>query len=156
MRPLHQRRMIFIAGFAVYFIVLWILWPTMVVYPLKIYVVFLHELSHAIAGVATGGTVQSITLSSAEGGATYVQGGSSFITLSAGYLGSMLWGLLLLLAADARPSRARWVMSTLAIVTLIATVMLVRSTFGFVFGLLFGFALLIASRRLSAGGVRIA
>lgn len=155
MRPLHQRRMIFIAGFAIYFILIWVLWPTLAVYPLKIFVVFLHELSHAIAGVATGGQVDRITLSAAEGGATYTRGGSPFLTLSAGYLGSLVWGLLLLLAADARPARGRIVLLVLACTMLFATVLLVRSVFGFAFGLIFGFALLVASRRLGAGGVRV-
>jgi hypothetical protein len=155
MRPLHQRRLIFIAVFAIYFVLLWALWPTLAVYPLKIFVVFLHELSHALAGVATGGHVQRITLSAAEGGATYTEGGNAFLTLSAGYLGSLIWGLLLLVGANARPARARAVLSALSLITLFATVMLVRSMFGFVFGLVFGFALLIASRRLPAPGVRV-
>jgi hypothetical protein len=156
MRPRHQRRLIFIAVFAIYFVLLWVLWPTLAVYPLKIFVVFLHELSHAMAGVATGGHVERITLSAAEGGATYVRGGSGFITLSAGYLGSLVWGLLLLLAANARPARARATLSALAVLTLFATVMFVRSMFGFGFGLMFGLVLLIASRRLPAAGVRVA
>ncbi len=42
---------------------IWVLWPTPVVYPLKIFVVMLHELSHAIAALATGGHVVRITLS---------------------------------------------------------------------------------------------
>lgn len=155
MRTQNQRRLIFVAGFTVYFTLLWVLWPTLAVYPLKIFVVFLHELSHALAGVATGGHVDRITLSPQEGGATYVSGGIAFITLSTGYPGSLVWGLLLLLAADARPARARLVMSLLACTMLFATVMLVRSLFGFAFGLLFGFSLLLASRRLSAGGVRM-
>jgi hypothetical protein len=155
MRTLHQRRLIFIAAFAAYFTLLWMLWPTLAVYPLKIFVVFLHELSHAMAGALTGGHVESITLNAQQGGATLVRGGIPFVTLSAGYLGSLVWGLLLLLAADARPTRARLVLSALACVVLFATVWMVRSVFGFAFGLLFGFALLAASRRLSAGGVRV-
>jgi hypothetical protein len=153
MRPLHKRRMIFIAGFAIYFVLIWALWPTLAIYPLKIFVVFMHELSHATAGVLTGGHVDRITLNAQQGGATYVSGGNGFLMLSAGYLGSLLWGLILLLAANARPRTARAVLAALACVILIATVALVRSAFGFGFGLLFGFALLIASRRLRPGGV---
>ena len=155
MKPLHRRRLAFIAGFTAYFIALWVLWPTLAVYPLKIFVVFLHELSHAMAGVATGGQVERITLDPNQGGATYVRGGNAFLMLTAGYLGSLLWGLLLLEGAKARPKRARLALSALSCLVLIVTVFLVRSWFGVAFGLLFGFILLIASRRLPAGGVAI-
>jgi hypothetical protein len=153
MEPLHRRRLIFVTGFAVYFVLLWALWPTIYIYPLKIFVVFMHELSHAIAGVLTGGTVERITLSPQQGGATYVRGGSRFLMLSAGYLGSLFWGLLLLSAANARARFPRTALSMLAIMILVSTVFFVRSGFGIVFGILFGLTLLFASRRLKPEAV---
>jgi hypothetical protein len=153
MKPLHRRRLTFVAGFTAYFLALWVLWPTMFVYPLKIFVVFLHELSHAVAGVATGGRVESITLDPNQGGATYVRGGNGFIMLSAGYLGSLLWGLLLLEAARARPKTARLSLCALACLMLVVTALFVRSWFGVVFGLLFGLVLLFAGRRLPGDGI---
>src|SRR5687767_6945732 len=54
-KPKTRRRLAFLAGFAVYFSLLWTFWDTPVVYPLKIFVVLLHELSHALAAWATGG-----------------------------------------------------------------------------------------------------
>src|SRR5687767_8967839 len=142
MQTKTRRRLLFLAGFAVYFCALWLLWPTIWIYPLKIFVVFLHELSHALAGIATGGTVQRITLDPRQRGATYVNGGNAFLMLSAGYLGSLLWGLALLLVARTRPSLARRVVFALGVLLLGATVLFVRNGFGFLFGLLFGFALL--------------
>ena len=109
MKPKQRRRLAFVAGFAVYVTALWLLWPTVWIYPFKIFVVFLHELSHAVAGLATGGTVQRITLDPAEGGATYVNGGNAFVMLSAGYLGSLLWGLAILLIARTKPRIGRTV-----------------------------------------------
>ncbi len=153
LQPKSRRRLVFLAGFAVYFTALWLLWPTIWIYPFKIFVVFLHELSHAFAGLATGGTVQRITLDAREGGATYVNGGNAFIMLSAGYLGSLLWGLLLLLVARTRPAVARHVVFGLGLLLLGASVLFVRNWFGFLFGLLFGFGLLIAARKLPAGGI---
>lgn len=67
--------------------------------PLKILVVFLHELSHAMTAVFTGGDIISISVSPAEGGEAWTRGGSRFLTLSAGYLGSLLIGLALLWVA---------------------------------------------------------
>ena len=58
-------------------------------------VIAFHEWSHAIAAVLTGGRVKAIELDPREGGVTHMVGGSSFITLPAGYLGSSLIGALL-------------------------------------------------------------
>ncbi len=44
------------------------LWSTPVAIPLKIFVVFLHELSHVIATVLTGGEVLSLSVSADQGG----------------------------------------------------------------------------------------
>jgi hypothetical protein len=153
MQTRQRRRTIFIAGFALYFVALWVLWPTMAIYPLKIFVVFMHELSHAIAGALTGGVVESITLSARQGGATYVRGGNAFIMLTAGYLGSLFWGLLLLHAANARGRTPRRALNALAVLLLLVTIFFVRSLFGVAFGILFGIGLLIASRRLPPNGV---
>lgn len=149
----QRRRLIFLAGFGAYFLVLWLLWPTVWIYPLKIFVVFLHELSHALAGVATGGAVERITLDPYQGGATYVRGGNAFLMLSAGYLGSLLWGLSLLLLARARPRIARRSVLALGGLLLIVSVLFVRNAFGFAFGLVAGAALLVAARKLPNGGI---
>ena len=153
MQPAQKKRLTFLAGFAMYFVALWFFWPTIWIYPLKIFVVFLHELSHAVAGVATGGVIQRIELDPMQGGATYVRGGNAFVLLSAGYLGSLLWGLALLLVARTRPSVARTVVMVLGAVLLATTVLFVRNGFGFVFGLFFSIALIVAGRKLPSGGI---
>ena len=150
-----SKRQKFLLAFVLYFAVLWYLWPTIWIYPLKIFVVFLHELSHAVAGLATGGVIQAITLDPYQGGATLVRGGSPFVMLSAGYLGSLLWGLALLLIARTRPAIARGTLLVLGALLLATTLLFVRNLFGFVFGLLFGIALIIAARKLSRDGVVI-
>jgi general stress protein CsbA len=48
--------------------------------------------------VLTGARVESITLDPNEGGLTTMRGGNPFITLPAGYIGSALWGSLLVFA----------------------------------------------------------
>ena len=82
------------------FIGIGLLWNTLFVYPLKIFVVFMHEVSHGLAAIATGGRIVEIQINPQQGGHALTQGGSRFWTLTAGYLGSLLWGgLILLLAA---------------------------------------------------------
>ncbi|MEQ9673608.1 MAG: M50 family metallopeptidase, partial [Roseovarius indicus] len=64
-----------------------LLWQTPVVMPLKLLVVFLHELSHAVATVLTGGSVVGMSLDPMQGGSVTARGGWRFVILSAGYLG---------------------------------------------------------------------
>ncbi len=144
-----RRKVRFLAGFAVYFGALWFLWDTPVVYPLKIFVVLLHEVSHALAAVVTGGSLERIVLDPNQGGATYTLGGSRFITLSAGYLGSLAWGGLMTEAARARRIPALWVNGLIGGLVVALTVLFVRSAFGVVFGVVFGVALMAVAGKLS-------
>ena len=149
MQPLLRRRLAFLAGFAVYFGVLWFLWDTPVIYPLKIFVVLLHEVSHAAVAVATGGQIQRIVLDPYQGGACYCPGGNAFLTLSAGYLGSLGWGALMMEAARTRKVPTEWVTGGIGALVLALTVLFVRSPFGIAFGLLFGAGLILVARRLT-------
>lgn len=138
----------FLLGFAVYFAVLWIFWNTGAVYPIKVFVVLLHEMSHGLAAVATGGSIQEIALTPAQGGYCRCPGGNAFLTLSAGYLGSALWGALFLTVAR----RERWVNAATMVVGLLVlgtALLYVRSLFGFLFAVAFGGALLAFGRYLS-------
>lgn len=155
MNDVTRRRLIFLGGFGLYFGALWFLWDTPVVYPLKIFVVLLHEVSHAVAAVATGGHVDRIVLDPNQGGAAYVAGGNAFITLSAGYLGSLAWGVLLILAAQADWVRTRILTGLVGAMVILLTVFYVRSAFGVVFGLAFGAAMLLVARKLSEGTNRM-
>jgi hypothetical protein len=138
----------FLLGFALYFGALWLLWETPVVYPLKVFVVLLHEVSHAMMAVATGGSIDYITLDPRLGGACYCPGGSAFLTLSAGYLGSLLWGGLLLSAARRSKVKSEWVNGLIGALVIGLTILYVRNGFGLAFGVLFGLGMLFVSRRL--------
>jgi len=138
----------FLLGFSLFFVALWFLWDTPVVYPLKIFVVLLHEASHALAVVATGGTLDRITLDPYQGGATYFSGGNAFLALNAGYLGSLLWGGVMFSAARTRWVRADWVNQAIGVAVVALTLFFVRSVFGIVFGIAFGAALAWASARI--------
>ncbi|HLU26038.1 MAG TPA: M50 family metallopeptidase [Longimicrobiales bacterium] len=152
MKSVTRRRLKFVAGFAAYFAALWFLWDTPAVYPLRIFVVLLHEISHGLAAVATGGSIVRIGLSPDEGGVTYTLGGNAFLTLSAGYLGSLAWGLALIEAARARAKRIRVVTAGLGALLLLMAILFVRGWFGWIFTLLAGAVLLLAARRLSPRG----
>jgi len=68
-------------------------------YPFRIFVTFIHEGGHAIAALLTGNSVQSLSVAMNGSGETYTtQGGwfSQMFVSSAGYIGSMTFGALLL------------------------------------------------------------
>ncbi|CAN5797798.1 hypothetical protein BH23GEM9_BH23GEM9_16170 [soil metagenome] len=155
MKTRRRRQTELLLGVGAFYVALWLLWWTPVVFPLRIFVVLLHEVSHAIAAVATGGSVERIVLHANEGGATYVRGGSPFIMLSAGYLGSLLWGLALIEVAGARAAIARRVLMALAVMVLVVAVLYMRNIFGFMFSVAVGGALLLAARRLRPRGVAV-
>src|SRR6266568_1272516 len=83
------------------------IWDTFVVYPFRVFVVFLHEISHGIAALVTGGRILAIGLTFDEGGVCVTDGGNRFLILNAGYLGSLFWGVLLLVARGAPRPRPR-------------------------------------------------
>ena len=148
LKPRTRRRLAFVAGFVVYFSLLWTFWETVLVYPLKIFVVLLHELSHAIAAWATGGEVAYIVLNPRQGGETGSRGGNPFLMLSAGYLGSLLWGVGLVRAAYWKRVHAGTVTGIIGVMVLALTALVVRSQFGVVFGVLFALVLLACAWRL--------
>jgi len=81
-------------------IALWLIpYGEFVVYPIRLFVTFIHESSHALMAVLTGGAVQSLTISADTSGLTYsapsgMIGG--LLTSSAGYLGTTIAGVLML------------------------------------------------------------
>ena len=147
--PTAKTRVRLVAGFMAFFAALWFLWDTWIVTPLKLFVVLLHEISHGLAAVATGGAIEKIVVTSDLGGACYCGGGDAFLTLSAGYLGSLLWGAALVLVAARLGRKSSWITGTIGVLIGLVAVLYVRNPFGLLFGLGFGAALIGAARYLS-------
>lgn len=129
-----------------------LLWNTWFIYPLRLLVVFFHELSHGLAAVVTGGRIVQIQLMAQEGGICITQGGARLLILSAGYLGSLLWGGVILLIA-ARTRRDREVCIALGTLLLLVALIWVRPvlSFGFGFALIIALLLIAAGWKLSEG-----
>ena len=81
-------------------IILWFIpFAEVLTFPFRIFVTFIHEGGHAIAALLTGNSVGSLSVAMNASGETYTsQGGtiSQMLVASAGYLGSMTYGALLL------------------------------------------------------------
>ncbi|WP_164660042.1 M50 family metallopeptidase [Tropicibacter sp. Alg240-R139] len=128
-------------------VLLFALWQTPVVAPLKILIVYLHELSHAIAILATGGSVESLTVNANEGGLVISRGGNRFLSLSAGYLGSLIIGAMLFVAA-VRTHADRAILGVMGGIIVLTTLLYSREVFAVVFGLVTGLAMLAVARFL--------
>ena len=74
------------------------LWDSLLIYPIKFFVVLLHEISHSIMTIITGGKVNEIFISFDLGGSTLTSGGHKLLIASAGYLGSLIFGAVLFIA----------------------------------------------------------
>lgn len=68
-----------------------------VTYPFRIFVTYVHESSHVIATLLTGGSALGMDVDPDGSGVAYHRGGVGVIVSSAGYLGSTLFGGFLLL-----------------------------------------------------------
>ena len=81
-------------------VVLWFIpFAEFLTYPFRIFVTFIHEGGHALAALVTGNSVASLSVATNASGETYTtQGGliSQVFISSAGYLGAMAFGGLLL------------------------------------------------------------
>ena len=114
-------------------------------YPFRIFVTFIHEGGHAIAALVTGNSVQSLSVAMNGSGETYTtQGGmfSQMLVSSAGYIGAMTYGALLLVLIR-RSVAARLVLVGSAVVVFALTTIfgvvkpLVAGTWGSLGGLPF-------------------
>src|SRR2546423_15359798 len=83
-------------------LVLWFIpYANLLTYPFKLFVTFIHEGGHALAAVLTGNSVRSLSVSLDASGLTETMiapGGffSQLLISSAGYLGAISFGALLL------------------------------------------------------------
>jgi hypothetical protein len=130
-------------------ILIFVLWEYPVLYPLKLLVVFFHESSHALAALFTGGSVDELVIDPQQGGHVLSRGGNRFVTLTAGYLGSLLWGMLIYLGAVKTPFH-KAIMFLLGLSVIGITLLFARNVFGLAFGGMAGALMLLAARYLAA------
>ncbi|ATF19297.1 M50 family metallopeptidase [Phaeobacter gallaeciensis] len=125
-----------------------LLWSTPAVLPLRILTVFLHETSHAIVTLATGGEVLNLTIDPYEGGSVTARGGNRFLMLSAGYTGSLLIGAALFVIA-LRTDWDRKVLALFGALMLLVAAIYIRDLFALGFTLVTGALMLATARYLS-------
>ena len=98
---MDKEEYIFLAVYAFYIILMYILYWRDVMKPLKLLAVFVHEMGHAVAAWLTCGKVHSVTVLADESGLAVYQPGIKVIIYPAGYVGGSLWGAMMItLSAD--------------------------------------------------------
>ena len=118
-------------------------WQHAILYPLKLLVVFFHESSHALATIVTGGRVKEFVILKEQGGYVISQGGNRSLILSAGYIGSLIWGIVIFIASvSSRYDKA--LVFCLGISVIAITVLLSSDLFSWVFGLITGVTFLLS------------
>jgi len=109
---------------AVLSIALWFIpFAEILSYPFRLFVTFIHEGGHALAALLTGNSVQSLSVAMNASGETYTTQGGTFsqmLVSSAGYLGAMTFGALLLVLIR-RAVAARLVLAGSALLILVLT-----------------------------------
>lgn len=98
-----------------------------ITYPFRLFVTYVHETGHVLATLATGGQALGMKVSADGSGVAYSRGGVGIIVSSAGYLGSTLFGGLLLLLCG-RPGIAGKILGWLGAGILIVTLFFVGFT----------------------------
>ncbi|MCG9894436.1 MAG: M50 family metallopeptidase [Fimbriimonadaceae bacterium] len=106
----------------------------LLLYPLLLLNTHLHELFHAVAGIAGGGSVDRILVNADGSGLALVRGGPILVVASAGYVGTAVLGGLLILGSRSELASRTW-LKVLAVGLAGSMVFLVR---GDLVGLLFG------------------
>lgn len=74
-----------------------------VLYPVRLFVTFVHESGHGLAAILTGGHFENFRVDPNTAGVALTAGGSRLLILPAGYLGAALFGALLFYITNTVP-----------------------------------------------------
>ena len=121
-----------------------ILWNTEIIKPLKLFTVFLHELGHAFMAFVFGHGIQGLNINLNEGGYTIVQSKgwfSSFMILNGGYLGSVLFAVLILWLR--KTSFRKYILGTAAIIMLGIALRYSGISFTLLYSVIFAIAVIL-------------
>ncbi len=91
-------------------------------WPVRLFVTFVHEAGHSLAALITGGEILGFTISPNGSGLARTAGGYPALILPAGYLGAALFGSLLFFLTSRYPKLTRGLSVFLGLSIIILTV----------------------------------
>jgi len=126
-------------------IISFLFWDTYLVYPIKLFVVLIHEISHAISAILSGGKVITFNIGfdlsgkcETESkvitfninfdlsGKCETESGNNILIAASGYLGSLLFGLIIFYSTYNKKI-GKWLLFIIAILILITSVSLMQN-----------------------------
>lgn len=120
------------------------LWNTYILKPIKIFAVFLHELGHTLMAFIFGYGIIGFNVNINESGHTLVQSKgwfSSFMIANGGYLGTVLFALLIL-SLKKTPFK-KYILGSIAIIFLVVTIKFSAFSFALLYSIIFAVVILI-------------
>lgn len=90
----------------------WLPWLGPLAYPFRLLLTLVHELSHGLAALLTGGAFQRLVVSPDGSGLAYTAGGWRLAVIPAGYLGAAAFAGGLVLVGSS-PRAGRWALGAL-------------------------------------------
>ncbi len=122
-----------------------LLWNTVIIKPLKLFTVFLHELGHSLMAVIFGNGITGFRINLDESGYALTlpkNGLSAFIIANGGYLGSVFFALLILKLKNTGVKK--YILGTSAIILLGVSIAYGKSVFTIIYAAIFaGLVLLL-------------
>ncbi len=99
-------------------IISFFLWDTYFIYPIKLCVVLLHEISHALVILLSGGKIIGMDIGFNLGGKCISEGGNEIAIASSGYLGSLIFGTLLFISPNNKKA-GFWILNIISLLIII-------------------------------------
>jgi len=96
-------------------------------WPVRLFVTFVHEAGHSLAALLTGGQVLEFTVSPDGSGLATTIGGDPALIVPAGYLGAALFGSALFFLASRNPEWTRGLSIFLGLSIIVLTVLYARA-----------------------------
>ena len=98
-----------------------------VLYPFQLLVTVLHEFGHGIGAILTGGSVSSMQINSDGSGVTYTMGGWRPIVIAGGYIGSGVFGNIIIRAGLRYGTWSKYLLNALLVILLVIATIWSRS-----------------------------
>ena len=119
---------------------------------LSLLVTFLHELGHALAAIASGGSVTSLQVNLDGSGLCTTSGGNRALIASGGYLGSIIFGNLMLFIGIRHKYLSRILAGGLAVGMVLVSLIWFSTLESFAFTAIVGAILLVLFIKVKHSG----
>jgi hypothetical protein len=110
---------------------------------------YFHEISHGLAAVLSGGSIERIVLHFNGSGLCYTLGGWRPIVAFAGYVGAVAWGAIIYLGARASGFASRWLGIIMLSLILISGILYARDIITILIMLIIGGTLYVSCRYIT-------